>query len=55
MAATKTNVTEIINVNVVRGRFYETFYTQKFIIRKFVDMKISRSTVHVSVIFISPD
>ena len=35
-----------INVNVVRGRSYENFSTQKVIIRKFPNMKISRSTVH---------
>ena len=33
------------NINVVRGRSYENFYTRKFIIRKFVDTKISRPTV----------
>ena len=34
------------NVNVVRGRSYENFYILKFLIRKFVNMKISRCTVH---------
>ena len=34
-----------INVNVVRGRSYENFSTQKFIIRKFPNTKISRFTV----------
>ena len=36
-----------INANAVRGRSYENFFTQKFIIRKFLYTKISRSTVHV--------
>ena len=34
-----------INVNVVRGRSYESFSTQKFVIRKFYSMKISISIV----------
>ena len=34
-----------INTNVVRGRSYENFYTRKFIVRKFLYIKISRSTV----------
>ena len=33
------------NVNMVRGCSYENFYTQKFIMRKFLNTKISRSTV----------
>ena len=35
----------IHTVNVVRGHSYEKFSTQKFIIRKFHNAKISRSTV----------
>ena len=38
-----------INVNVVRGRSYEKFSTQKFIIRKFPNTKISRSTVRAHI------
>ena len=34
-----------VNVNVVRGRSYEKFSTQKFVIWKFYNMKTSRSTV----------
>ena len=34
-----------INANAVRGRSYENFFTRKFIIRKFLYTKISRSTV----------
>ena len=34
-----------VNVNVVRGRSHKDFQTQKFIIRKFPNTKISRSTV----------
>ena len=56
MAATKINITKInphSNVNMVRGYSYRNFYTPRFIIRKFVSTKISRSTVftclHVSV------
>ena len=37
-----------INANVVRGRSCENFFAQKFIIRKLLYMKISRSTVSVS-------
>ena len=53
MAATKLNHTKIsahCNANVVRGRSYEKFFTQKFIIRKFLYTKISRSTVDHSYI-----
>ena len=48
MAATKINLTKVvctINDNAVRGRFYENFVVWKFIIQKFLCMKISRSTV----------
>ena len=48
MAATKINLTKLvctINANAVRGRSYENFFTRKFIIRKFLYTKISRSTV----------
>ena len=50
MAATKINLTKIsmhctIIANAVRGHSYENFFTQKFIIRKFLCTKISRSTV----------
>ena len=38
-----------ISANAVRGRSYENFFTQKFIIRKFIYTKISRSTVYHSV------
>ena len=34
-----------INANTVRGRSYEKNFTRKFIIQKFLHMKISRSTV----------
>ena len=34
-----------ININVVRDCSYENFFTRKFIIQKFLDTKISRSTV----------
>ena len=51
IAAMKINLTKTyahyINVNAVRGSSYETFSTQKFVIRKFHNTKISRSTVHV--------
>ena len=49
MAATKINLTKLactIIANAVRGRSYENFFTQKFIIRKFLYTKISRSTVY---------
>ena len=35
----------IINANAVRDRSHENFFTRKFIIRKFLHTKISRSTV----------
>ena len=54
MAATKINLTKkcirTINVNVVRGRSYEKISTQKFIIRKFPNTKISRSIVRTDVL-----
>ena len=34
-----------INANVVQGRSYENFSTRKFVIQKFCNTKISRSTV----------
>ena len=48
MAATKINLMKLvhtIDANVVRGRSNEKFFTRKFIIRRFLYMKISRSTV----------
>ena len=45
MAAMKINTTKITNANVVRGHSYENFYAPKFIKQKFVNTKISRSTV----------
>ena len=37
-----------INTSMVRGRSYENFSTQKFIIRKFNNTKIFQSTVYSS-------
>ena len=48
MAAMKINLTKLactINANVVRGHSYEILFTRKFIIRKFLYTKISKSTV----------
>ena len=49
MAATKINLTKLArtsNINAVRGRSYEIFFTRKFTIRKFLYTKISRSTAY---------
>ena len=35
MAATKINLTKTIITNVVQGRSYKKFSTQKYVIRKF--------------------
>ena len=52
MAATKINLTKLVRTiaaNVIRGHLYENFFTQKFIIQKFLYMRISRSTVYVAI------
>ena len=34
-----------ININMVRGSSYKKFFTQKFVIQKFLSRKISKSMV----------
>ena len=49
MAGTKikrTKNTRIYNVDVVRGRLYENYLTQKFISRNIFNTKILQITVH---------
>ena len=48
MVATKLILRKLastINANAARGHSYENFFTRKFIIRKSLYTKISRSTV----------